>query len=228
MKWVLATSNQGKRQEFEHLFQGVFKDLNLICQNQFTDLQAIENGNSFIENAIIKARFAARHANLPALADDSGLCVDALGGLPSLYSARWHEKCGDFGYALPNDFPKNLPKDDKNIAALLWHMKGKTNRACAFVCALAWVRHADDPDPIVAVGRWQGALLDAPSGVGGFGYDPVFFDDHVGKTAAMMGDEKHKVSHRAQALTGLLKSLNFARIGGFLNTKRNSNERQAK
>ncbi|HEY6544931.1 MAG TPA: RdgB/HAM1 family non-canonical purine NTP pyrophosphatase, partial [Dokdonella sp.] len=154
-----------------------------------------ETGLSFIENALLKARNAARASGLPALGDDSGLCVDALGGAPGLYSARYAGPHGDAG---------------ANIAKLLdaLHDLPADARTAHFHCTLVLLRSADDPAPLIAEGRWHGRILDAPRGSGGFGYDPVFLDPEFGASAAELDPQmKNRVSHRAQALALLNRLL---------------------
>ena len=186
MKIVLATENEGKLKEIQ-LF---FKDLpiNVVSQLEFNMPSAIESGLSFIENAIIKARHAAKFAHLPALADDSGLVVDALGGKPGIYSARF---AGPTANSLDN------------IHKLLNEMSAvpEKDRSAHFYCALAFVRSFDDPAPIIALGRWDGTLLTQQQGEGGFGYDPIFYIKEHSCTAAQLSPaQKNTLSHRAKAL----------------------------
>jgi XTP/dITP diphosphohydrolase len=186
---VLASGNRGKLIELRELLDGLALDLR--TQAQFGVPDADETGLSFVENAILKARHAARATGLPALGDDSGLCVDALDGAPGLYSARYAGVHGDSA---------------ANIAKLLDAMRDvpPAQRGARFVCMLALLRHADDPQPLIAEGVWEGRILDAPRGSGGFGYDPVFFDPVHGMAAAELAPElKHRVSHRGLALASL-------------------------
>lgn len=191
--WVLASGNAGKLAEFSTLFADA--GLQLRPQSDFAVPDADETGLSFIENAILKARHASRISGLPALADDSGLCVDALGGAPGLYSARFAGEHGNHA---------------ANIEKLLGELKDlpDAQRSARFVCVLAALRHADDPQPIVAEGVWEGRILHAPAGAGGFGYDPVFFAPEFGCSAAELdAATKHRISHRARAMTVLAERL---------------------
>ena len=188
MKLLLASSNAGKLAELRELLGAGFQ---LHAQSEFGVGDAEETGLSFIENAILKARHAARAAGLPALGDDSGLCVDALGGEPGLYSARYAGRHGD---------------SEANIDKLLGALAGVPDdaRGARFVCVLALVRHADDPMPVIAEGRWEGRILHARSGSGGFGYDPVFFSPaHGCSAAALPAEVKNRDSHRGIALARL-------------------------
>ena len=188
MKLLLASSNAGKLAELRELLGAGFQ---LHAQSEFGVGDAGETGLSFIENAILKARHAARAAGLPALGDDSGLCVDALGGEPGLYSARYAGRHGD---------------SEANIDKLLGALAGVPDdaRGARFVCVLALVRHADDPMPLIAEGRWEGRILHARSGGGGFGYDPVFFSAaHGCSAAALPAEVKNRDSHRGIALARL-------------------------
>ena len=195
MKLVLASGNAGKLAELRDLLGDRFI---LHAQSEFGVGDADETGLSFIENAILKARHAARATGLPALGDDSGLCVDALHGAPGLYSARYAGTHGD---------------SDANIDKLLREIDGIDDpaRTARFVCVLALVRHADDPMPLVAEGRWEGRVLRARRGGNGFGYDPVFFSPLHGCSAAELpADVKNRDSHRGQALAALRDRLQAA------------------
>ena len=192
-KLVLASGNAGKLAEFNRLLAGA--GIEVVAQQSLGVDDAEETGLTFVENALLKARHAARHTGLPALADDSGLCVDALGGAPGLYSARYAGVHGDHA---------------ANIAKLLGELDAlpEARRSAHFHCTLVLVGHADDPDPLIAQGRWQGSILTAARGEGGFGYDPVFLDPAHGLSAAEMPAElKNAVSHRAQALAALRSAL---------------------
>jgi len=189
---VLASGNAGKLAELGALLAG--SGFALVPQGALGIADAEETGHTFIENALLKARHASAASGLPALADDSGLCVDALGGAPGLYSARY---AGAQGNAAAN------------IARLLGELATlpPPHRA-HFHCAIVLLRHADDPAPIVCEGRWDGEILAAPRGDGGFGYDPVFLDPASGLTAAELSPaEKHRASHRGRALAQLLARL---------------------
>ena len=195
MKLVLASGNAGKLAELRDLLGDRFT---LHAQSEFGVGDADETGLSFIENAILKARYAARATGLPALGDDSGLCVDALHGAPGLYSARYAGTHGD---------------SDANIDKLLREIDGIDDpaRTARFVCVLALVRHADDPMPLVTEGRWEGRVLRARRGGNGFGYDPVFFSPLHGCSAAELpADVKNRDSHRGQALAALRDRLQAA------------------
>lgn len=186
---VLASNNAGKLEEFRALLAA--DGFQVRAQAQFGVADAEETGLSFIENAILKARHACRATGLPALADDSGICVDALDGAPGLYSARYAGGHGDA---------------DRNIERLLRELADVPDghRGAHFVCALALLRHAEDPQPIVVEGRWTGVILRDRRGSGGHGYDPVFLDPEHGQTAAEMPLElKNRISHRGQALARL-------------------------
>ena len=193
MKLVLASGNPGKLAEFRDLLADVGYAVH--AQSEFGVQDADETGLSFIENAILKARHASRATGLPALADDSGLCVDALGGAPGLHSARYAGSHGDHA---------------ANIAKLLAELDGLPieQRTAHFHCTLVVVRHAGDPDPLIAQGRWCGSILTATRGAGGFGYDPVFGDPASGLSAAELSPEaKNAVSHRGLALARLIPAL---------------------
>ena len=186
---VLASGNPGKLAEFNALLADAGFEVH--PQSEFGVDDADETGLSFIENAILKARHASRATGLPALADDSGLCVDALDGAPGLYSARYAGTHGDHA---------------ANIDKLLNQLREVPDerRGARFVCVLALLRHADDPQPIIAEGVWQGRILHAPTGDGGFGYDPVFFSPAHGMSAAQLQkDVKNRDSHRGKALSVL-------------------------
>ena len=190
-KLVLASGNAGKLKELSSLLAPL--GIEVLPQSAFNVSEADEPHPSFVENAIAKARHAARATGLPALADDSGLCVDALGGAPGVLSARF---AGE---------PKS---DARNNAQLLERLAGETNRRARFYCALVLVRHADDPQPIIACGEWHGEILEATRGHGGFGYDPLFLVPDLGQTAAEIDHElKNVLSHRGNAMRQLLDRL---------------------
>ncbi|MEN6671298.1 RdgB/HAM1 family non-canonical purine NTP pyrophosphatase [Psychrobacter sp. B38] len=195
-QWVLASNNKGKLAEFQRLFAQANLNVSIVPQGQLGIEDAIEDGLSFVENAIIKARHASRISGLPAIADDSGLCVPVLGNAPGIYSARY---AGEHG------------NDDKNNAKLvtdLQSFRGEQPIQGMFVCVLAMVRHADDSLPIIAQGLWQGEILEAPHGDGGFGYDPLFWLPDLEATAASLSAaDKNRISHRGQAIKQLLAQL---------------------
>jgi XTP/dITP diphosphohydrolase len=190
---VLATGNPGKVRELATMLA----DNGWVVrpQSDFGVAEAAETGLSFVENALIKARNAARGTGLPAIADDSGLVCDALGGAPGLYSARYAGAGAT---------------DASNVRKLLGALADVPDeaRGCRFVCAMVYVAHADDPCPLIAVGRWEGRVARAPRGVGGFGYDPVFIAAGSELTAAEFEPaRKNAVSHRGQALRALVAAL---------------------
>lgn len=192
-KLVLATSNAGKLAELQPLLAEA--GFELVTQGALGVGDAIEDGRTFIENALIKARHASEASGLPALADDSGLVVDVLGGAPGLYSARYAGRHGDSA---------------ANNARLLREMEGLVGarRRAHFYCVLVLLRHANDPQPLVAEGVWPGRVLEAPQGEGGFGYDPVFFVPTHGVSAAELEPQlKNRISHRGQALARLRERL---------------------
>ena len=197
MRLVLASSNRGKLVEIREILAGL--DIQLIAQGDLGVGDADETASTFVENALLKARHAARASGLPALGDDSGICVDELGGAPGLYSARYSGTHGDA---------------QGNIAKLLDALRGlpEARRTANFYCVIVVLRSADDPAPLIAEGRWHGRILDAPRGSGGFGYDPVFYDPVLGAGAAELeAMVKHRVSHRGQALARMREIL----AGGF-------------
>ena len=192
MAFVLASNNAGKLREFEQLFSKL--GLEVLPQAQFGVEDADETGLSFIENALIKARHASEKTNKPAMADDSGIVVPALNGAPGIYSARYSGK-GD------------TANNDKLLQALDG-VEG-AGRNAFYVAVIALVKHANDPMPIIAEGRWYGRIAETPAGDGGFGYDPLFIPDGFNTTAAQMArDEKQSLSHRALALNALAPQLN--------------------
>jgi XTP/dITP diphosphohydrolase len=183
---VLASNNAGKLAELQALLAPL--GVELVRQADLGVGEAPEPHRTFIENALSKARYAAAHTGLPALADDAGLCVDAFGGLPGVDTAYYATQ---FGY------PKG---DEHNVRALLEQMHGQSNRRAALVSTLVAVRSADDPEPLVAVGRAPGLITEAPQGDGGFGFDPILFLPELGKTfAELPAEEKNRHSHRGQA-----------------------------
>ena len=194
MKMVLASGNAGKLRELTALFAQhlASEQIEVLPQSQFQVPEAEETGLSFIENAIIKARHAASHTGLPALADDSGLEVDALKGLPGIYSARY----AGIGAG-----------DAANNAQLLEALKAvpDAERTARFQCVLVYMRHANDPTPKIFQGTWEGRILQVAEGDQGFGYDPLFYVPAEGCTAAAMARErKNAISHRGQAMRQLL------------------------
>ncbi|HSD54474.1 MAG TPA: RdgB/HAM1 family non-canonical purine NTP pyrophosphatase [Burkholderiales bacterium] len=188
---VLASSNPGKLREFGELLAPL--GIEVVPQAALGVPEAEEPHATFVENALAKARNAARHARLPALADDSGICVAALGGEPGVHSARF---AGE---------PKS---DQRNNEKLVQLLAGNPDRRAHYYCVAVLVRHADDPEPLIAEGRWHGEVIDSPCGAGGFGYDPHFLLPDFGRTAAELAPhEKHAVSHRGKALRRLIALL---------------------
>jgi XTP/dITP diphosphohydrolase len=193
---VLASGNKGKLVELQNALDGF--NVDLIPQSEFGVSDADETGLSFIENAILKARHASLATGLPALADDSGLEVDALNGAPGIYSARYSIMDGEGGPA----------SDEKNNLKLLKALKGvqPENRSARFHCVLAFVRHAKDPNPLICQGSWEGQIKTELDGEEGFGYDPLFFIDELNCTSAQLTkEEKNKISHRGKAIAQLKK-----------------------
>jgi XTP/dITP diphosphohydrolase len=188
---ILASNNAGKLKEFAELLGPIGFELH--PQGEFNVPEAEEPFGTFVENALQKARHAARLTGLPALADDSGVCVNALGGAPGVYSARF---AGE---------PKS---DARNNAKLVADLADHADKSAYYYCVLVYVRHADDPQPVIADGVWRGRIIDTPRGANGFGYDPYFLVPDFGRTAAELApDEKNAVSHRGQALRALVDKL---------------------
>ena len=193
MKLVIATSNKGKLAEIRPILAEA--GIEAVPQSAFGFADAEETGRTFVENALLKARNACRHTGLPALADDSGLIIDALGGAPGLISAHYAGTHGDSA---------------GNIAKVLAEMIALENpvRTARFYCCMVLLKHADDPQPLIAEGIWHGEILAAPQGDNGFGYDPIFFDPAHGCSAAQLPAElKHRISHRGRALAQLREKL---------------------
>jgi XTP/dITP diphosphohydrolase len=193
MRLVLASSNTGKLAELQPLLAGAGYEL--VTQGELGISDAIEDGHTFVENALIKARHACRGSGLPALADDSGIVVDALDGAPGLRSARYAGAHGDAA---------------SNNRKLLAELQGvpEDKRTARFVAVIVLLRHAEDPLPLVAQGVWEGRVLTAPRGGNGFGYDPLFFDPLLGRGAAELEPGlKNQVSHRGKALQALKQLL---------------------
>lgn len=194
---VLASGNIGKLRELSQILGPL--GLKLIAQSDLGVPEAEETGLSFVENAIIKARNAARHSGLPAIADDSGIEVDALHGAPGIYSSR---------YAGPD------ASDTENIEALLTAMQDvpEHERTARFQCVVVFMRHADDPTPLICQGSWQGQILHAPLGDDGFGYDPVFWVAETDCTAAeLSAEQKHAISHRGKAMRQFMEEFKYIR-----------------
>ena len=188
---VIASNNPGKLAEFSRLLGPL--GYRVRTQSELGIGEAEEPHPTFIENALAKARHASRASGLPALADDSGICAPALGGAPGVQSARY---AGE---------PRS---DDANNVKLVQALSSHTDKSAHYYCVLVFVRHAEDPQPVIAEGRWQGELIAKPRGEGGFGYDPHFLLPALGKTAAeLSAEQKNELSHRGQALRALLAKL---------------------
>jgi XTP/dITP diphosphohydrolase len=190
---VLASNNAGKVREINQLLEGT--GIRVVPQGDFGVPEAEETGLTFVENAILKARNAAQHSGLPAIADDSGIEVDALHGAPGIHSAR---------YAGPGS------SDEDNVGKLLHALESvpEAERGARFQCVLVYLRHASDPTPLICQGTWEGRILEAPRGENGFGYDPVFYVPTHGCSAAELHPAiKNKLSHRGQALRRLRQRL---------------------
>lgn len=192
---VLASNNAGKVREINELLAGV--GIRVVPQGDFGVPEVEETGLTFVENAILKARNAAQHSGLPAIADDSGIEVDALQGAPGIRSAR---------YAGPG------ASDVENLAKLLQALESVPERSARFQCVLVYLRHAADPTPLICQGTWEGRILETPRGEGGFGYDPVFYVPSHGLSAAQLDPRvKNDLSHRGQALRRMRQLLEGGR-----------------
>ena len=194
---VLATGNQGKLKEMTDILQPYGWDVKV--QSEFFSSEADETGLTFIENAILKARYASHKTGLPAIADDSGIEVSALKGRPGIYSARYSQ-----------DLHGDLANDETNLQKLLAELKGvpAEQRQASYYCAMVYLEHAEDPTPVIGLGRWYGEILTEKRGDGGFGYDPVFWVEEMQKTAAELPKaQKNQMSHRGQALNALVMQL---------------------
>ena len=193
-KLVIASNNPGKLREIERILQPL--GMEILPQSAFNIPEAEEPYCTFIENCLTKARHASELSGLPALADDSGICVDALNGAPGVYSARF---AGE---------PKS---DERNNEKLIELLKHETNRKAHYYCVIILVRYPHDPQPIIAEGAWHGEIIDTPRGSGGFGYDPYFLVPALGKTGAELPlDVKNSMSHRGLALASLVAKLKLA------------------
>jgi XTP/dITP diphosphohydrolase len=192
---VLASGNAGKLREFRRLLTPL--GIEVVAQGELGIREAAEPHHTFVENALAKARHASRLAQLPALADDSGICVDALGGAPGVQSAR---------------FAGEPPSDTRNNARLVEQLAGVADRRAHYYCMLALMRHGNDPEPVLAEGRWEGTIIDLPRGGGGFGYDPHFLDAETGLTGAELPlERKNELSHRGKAIRSLVARLESMR-----------------
>lgn len=191
-KLVLASNNAGKLREFQHMLAPL--GIEVLTQAQLGIAEAEEPHLTFVENALAKARHVSRLSGLPALADDSGICVAALQGAPGVFSARY----------------AGLPSSDgRNNDKLLNEMQGVADRRAHYYCVLVLMQHAADPQPIISEGEWHGEIAQEARGEGGFGYDPLFWLPELGRMSAELSrDEKHAISHRGKAMTVLLEKLN--------------------
>ncbi len=196
-KIVIASNNVGKLNEIAAILASL--NIEIVPQSALGVTETDEPHHTFIENALIKARHASRHTGLPALADDSGICVDVLNGAPGVRSAR---------------FAKEAPainretQDERNNRKLLELLAKEPNRKAHYYCVIVLVRHADDPQPLICEGEWHGEIGRTPRGSGGFGYDPLFLVPELGKTGAeLKPEEKNRISHRGKALAALLARL---------------------
>ncbi|WP_295628377.1 RdgB/HAM1 family non-canonical purine NTP pyrophosphatase [uncultured Nitrosomonas sp.] len=188
---VIASNNQGKLREISALLEPLA--IAVVPQADFNAGEVDEPYGTFVENALVKARHASHCSGLPALADDSGICVSALNGAPGVSSARY---AGE---------PKS---DERNNLKLIETLKNQSDRRAYYYCVIVLLRHADDPQPIIVDGSWHGEIIDHPRGEGGFGYDPYFFVPDFGKTAAeLTAEQKNRISHRGQALAHLVEIL---------------------
>ncbi|WP_438969910.1 RdgB/HAM1 family non-canonical purine NTP pyrophosphatase [Methylophaga sp.] len=196
-KIVLASGNKGKLREFAQLL--IPLNISIVPQSELNVIEAEETGLSFVENAIIKARNACKQTGLPAISDDSGIEVDALQGAPGIFSSR---------------YAGSGASDQDNINTLLKAMKDvpDTERSARFQCVVVYMRHADDPTPLICQGTWHGQIMQQQSGDGGFGYDPIFFVAETETSAAeLTADQKHAISHRGQAMRHFISEFQYAR-----------------
>lgn len=188
-KLVIASGNPGKLREIRHLLEPL--GIEVLPQSAISIIEAEEPYHTFVENALAKARHASKWSGVPALADDSGICVDALNGGPGVYSARY---AGAFR------------SDERNNQKLVDVLRDQSNRKAYYYCIIVLVRHADDPQPIIADAAWHGEIILEPRGSGGFGYDPHFLLPDLGRTAAeLLLEQKNQISHRGKALARLVE-----------------------
>jgi len=196
---VLASNNPGKLREFRQMFAPL--GIEIAPQAELGIPEADEPHGTFVENALAKARNASRRAGLPSIADDSGICVAALGGAPGVQSARYAD-----GPASSRE-----EQDARNNRKLIEALENQADRRAHYYCVIALVRHLNDPEPLIAEGRWQGEVIAVPRGTSGFGYDPYFLLTGLDRTAAeLMPDEKNAISHRGQAIQRLVEMLKYA------------------
>ncbi|MDH3286546.1 MAG: RdgB/HAM1 family non-canonical purine NTP pyrophosphatase [Betaproteobacteria bacterium] len=195
-KLVLASSNPGKLREFRQMLGPL--GIEVVPQSELGIADGDEPHETFVENALAKARHASRYSGLPAFADDSGICVNALNGAPGVFSAR---------YATADTGGRD-EQDRRNNEKLIAELRDKSDRSAHYYCVIVLVRHADDPEPLIAEGRWFGEVVASPRGANGFGYDPYFFLPSLGKSAAELApDDKNEISHRGHAAAQLVAQL---------------------
>jgi XTP/dITP diphosphohydrolase len=204
-KLVLASGNPGKLREFRQLCEPL--GLRILSQSELGIGEADEPHGTFVENALAKARHASRASGLPAFADDSGICAAALGGAPGVRSARFCAPNENFARFADGAGERDT-QDTRNNAKLIAMLEDQQDRRAHYTCVIALMRHADDPEPLLAEGRWDGEIIATPRGEGGFGYDPHFFLPALNKTAAELpAHEKNRISHRGKALAALARAL---------------------
>jgi XTP/dITP diphosphohydrolase len=197
-KIVIASGNAGKLREIQHLLQDT--GIEVVPQSVFNIPEAEELHCTFIENALAKARHASLHSGLPALADDSGICVDVLQGAPGVHSARY-----------ASELATDEKSDERNNQKLLAALEQHENRSAHYYCVMVLVKYATDPQPMIAEGIWRGEILKTPRGTGGFGYDPLFLDAITDQTGAELPmDIKNRISHRGKALQHLMQKIKVA------------------
>jgi XTP/dITP diphosphohydrolase len=200
---VLASSNPGKLREYREMLEPL--GIEVVPQSELGVPEADEPHDTFVENALAKARLASRHTGMPAFADDSGICVEALGGEPGVRSAR---------YADGSDADQpgtRAGQDRRNNEKLVAALRGQSNTRAHYYCVIVLVRHGSDPEPLIAEGRWHGQVIASPRGASGFGYDPHFLLPELGRTAAELApDDKNALSHRGKALRRLVQMLEHA------------------
>jgi XTP/dITP diphosphohydrolase len=195
-KLVLASGNPGKLREFRQMLAPL--GIEVVPQSELGVPEADEPHGTFVENALAKARLASRHTGMPAFADDSGICAEALGGEPGVRSARYAD-------GAPGE---HAGQDRRNNEKLVAALRGRANHRAHYYCVVVLVRHPADPEPLIAEGRWHGEVIDSPRGTGGFGYDPHFLLPELGRTAAELPpEEKNAMSHRGKAMRRLIELL---------------------
>lgn len=199
-KLVLASSNPAKLREYRQMLDPL--GVEVVPQSELGVPEAEEPHGTFVENALAKARLASRHTGMPAFADDSGICAEALSGEPGVHSARY---AGEVPAGAPEE---RAGQDRRNNEKLVAALRGHANHRAHFYCVVVLVRHPGDPEPLIAEGRWHGEVIASPRGAGGFGYDPHFLLPDLGRTAAeLRSDEKNALSHRGKALRRLVEML---------------------